>query len=176
MPDPHWLCIVRARSSPYEAPCDQGPWGVQSEAPKASRPSGKSQLDRSWPRAEAACWCPCAGLQIAHGDVVAKLHQKTHGREPAEHREAGCRCHETATLRQCSSCTGKLHMALGIRVLLKNIGKLKNQGHLFKSWRKCMGFSRKNYSSQILAGNKILGLKSWLIQWKKINKKQRLKA
>lgn len=35
-----------------------------------------------------------------------------------------------------------------------------------------MGFSRKNCGSQVLAGNKILGLISWLVQQKKINKKQ----
>lgn len=68
---------------------------------------------------EEACWWPCNGLQIEHGDDVAKLRQKTHSREPAEHREAGCRCHATAMLLQCSSCTGKLHTALAIHMLLK---------------------------------------------------------
>lgn len=150
VPDPHWLCIVRAWSLPYEAPGTRGPRECSL------------RHQRHIGQVENPC-LPGAGPMQKHAGASAqgsRLHTETSWQTCIRRRTAWS---QKNVGKQAADPMQQLHCFSTLPVLedyiwlwdshmLKNIEKLKNQGRLFKSWRKCMRFSRKNYGSQVPAG------------------------
>lgn len=98
-------------------------------------------------------WCLCAGLHIAHrerccGKAVSEDPRHRARRAWGSRLPIPCNSYTVSVLFLYCKIT------YGFRDshILKNIEKLRNQERLFKSWRKCMRFSRKNYGSQVFAG------------------------
>ena len=157
-----WGTVLAIWSSLGREALGTAVWDTQGSLKEPGhRPRRKSLLARRWPGAEA-CWCLCTGLPIAHRDVVAKLRQKTHGTEP---ESVGKQAADPLQLLYCFSTLPVLEDC----IWLYRFTRFKKYWITEepKSWRKRMRFSRKNYGSMYLQGNKILGLKSWLIQRKK---------
>lgn len=119
VPDPRWLCTVRTQSLPYKAPRGWGLEEAQSETREVSQRSRGIQGKGKIPACQELARCRSALVPLRWApDCAQRCGGKAASEDPRhgarERGEAGCRSQATAILFQYSSCTGRLHMALGI--------------------------------------------------------------
>lgn len=180
VPDPRWLWIVRAPSLPYKGVMHTGSavWDTQ----------GFSKRPGHTGRVENPCLPGAGPAQKRAGAPLlgSRLHTETLWQSCVRRPTARSqRAWGSRLPIPCNSYTVSLLFLYwkdyiwlqgftGFKKILKN---WRTGNVCLKVGENAWDLAERNTAVKYLRGNKILGFKSWLIQWKKgINKQQWLKA